>query len=313
MMYVEVIGMSITDNPSGGSGRSERQFMSFQEYREHWMRTHDVELKEKETFFDKWLALGYRCGCWLARTGLSANGVSILALVTALLSGIVILLAGAVLEPVTPQLLVTSGFGWPAAFLPPMGFLPALGYQPSFNMLLAGLLLILGFALFLLSGFLDVLDGAVARVTRTQSTWGSFFEQVMDKYADAFVVVALIVARFVDAFWGVLALLGFIMVDYARAEHRAEGVRMTKVTLGERPFRILLLSTAAGGQILSYLAVALNVVVPLGPAFYLHQLTLEALRYATFLLVFICHLSAIQISLHTRRILAQQAQPQPER
>lgn len=280
--------------------------MTLDEYIKSWAQEHGSEEKvsEETTFFNKWLAFGYKGGRLLARLGLSANQVSYLAIFTAFLSAAIITFTGWVLSPVTPPALVSPLLNWPHGFLPPMGFLPGTGYDLySPELFLGALLLILAFALFLVSGFLDVLDGAVARLTRTQSSWGSFFEQMLDKYADAMVVIALIMTGFVDIFWGLVALLGFIMVDYARARHQADGVHEVKVTVGERPFRILFMATAAGMQVLSYLAIVFSVVIPIIPGFYVHQLTMEALRYFIFLLAIITNISVIQISLHTKKRL----------
>ncbi len=288
--------------------RSKQDWLTLQEYIDSWSREHRAEEKMtgETTFFEKWLAFGYKGGRILARLGLTPNHVSILAILTSLLSALIIIITGLILEPVTPSLLVPLQVTWPLGFLPPMGFLGGMGYDAfKPQIFLAALLLVLAFALLLLSGFLDVLDGAVARLTKSQSSWGSYYEQVLDKFADAMLVIALIMARIIDVFWGVLALLGFIMVDYARARHQADGLMPVKVTLGERPFRMLFLATAAGMQVMSYLAIVFNVVIPITPVFYVHQLTMEAIRYFTFLLVLLTHISVIQISRHAKKFMTK--------
>jgi phosphatidylglycerophosphate synthase len=292
---------------------SKKEWASSKEYIASWAKEHRAEhmLTEKTSFFYKWLALGYKGGNFLARRRLSPNQVSYLAIFTSFLSAIFIVLAGIVLAPVNPSLLVPTQMSWPDAYFPPSGFLPSGDYSSYTSEILIGsFILVIAFALFLLSGFLDVLDGAVARITYTQSYWGSYFEQVLDKYADAMVVIALIMARFIDVFWGLLTLLGFIMVDYARARHQADGVLPVKVTLGERPFRILLLSTGAGGQIIAYWGIVTNILVLIFPGFYLHQLAMEAIRFFAFAIMIICHISVIQISSHTKKLMKK---PVPEK
>jgi cellulose synthase/poly-beta-1,6-N-acetylglucosamine synthase-like glycosyltransferase/phosphatidylglycerophosphate synthase len=277
-----------------------------EKYIESWAKEHHAEhtINEKNSFFYKWLSLGYKGGSFLSRHGLNANQVSYLAIFTSFLSAFFIILAGLVLAPVTPSLLVTPQFVLPDALMPPNGFLVGDGYDLfSTEILYGALLLILAFALWLLSGFLDALDGAVARLTYTQSNWGSYFEQVLDKYADAVVVIALIMARFIDLFWGLWALVGFMMVDYARARHQADGVAPVKVTPGERPFRIILLSTAAGGQVLAYLAITFNVVILISPGFYVHMLVMEAIRYFAFAIMIICHISVYLQSKHVKKMM----------
>lgn len=290
----------------------KEKWLSYQEFLETWIREHGaqeaVDQAGKEPFLFKWLGFAYKGGRLLARMGLSPNQVSYLAIFTSFLSAALILLAGWMLAPVAPALLVQPVFTWPEMFLPPMGFLPAVGYDAfKPQILTAALLLFSAFALFLLSGLLDQLDGAVARLTKTQSQWGSVFDQVLDKYADAAVVGALILAGFIDIFWGLITFFGFMMVDYARARHQADGLHQVRVTRGERPYRILFFSTAAGLQILSYLAIVFDVEIfvalPIFP-FFIHQLTLEALRYFNILLLIICHVSVIQMVSHAKKHLS---------
>lgn len=295
----------------------QKNWLSFQEFLGAWIKEHGaqeaVDQAGKEPFLFKWLGLAYKGARVLARMGLSPNQVSYLAIITSFLSAFFILLAGWMLAPITPSLLVTaqlveSGAPWFAMFLPPMGFLPPVGYDAfKPQILIATLCLFFAFALFLLSGLLDQLDGAVARLTQSQSQWGSVFDQVLDKYADAAVVGALILARFIDVFWGLATFFAFVMVDYARARHQADGLHQVKVTRGERPYRILLFSTAAGLQILSYLAIVFDVeifiAIPIMP-FFIHQLTMEALRYFNFLLMIICTVSVIQMVAHAKKHLS---------
>ena len=295
----------------------KEKWLSYQEFLGAWIKEHGaqeaVDHAGKEPFLFKWLSFAYKGARILARMGLSPNQVSYLAIFTSFLAATLIFLAGWTLAPVTPALLVQPVFTWPGMFFPPMGFLPPVGYDAFKSQILtATLFLFFAFALFLLSGLLDQLDGAVARLTKSQSQWGSVFDQVLDKYADAAVVGALILAGFVDIFWGLLTFFGFVMVDYARARHQADGLHQVKVTRGERPYRILLFSTAAGLQILSYLAIVFDVEffipLPVFP-FFVHQLTMEAIRYFNFLLMIICHISVIQMVSHAKKHLSKRTRP----
>lgn len=120
----------------------------------------------------------------------------------------------------------------------------------------------LGGALYLLFCSLDFLDGAVARVTGTVGPFGAFLDSVLDRAAEAFVLVGLIYwyagrgEPGLAALSG-LALTGSFLVSYARA--RAEGLDFDcEVGWLQRPERIVLIGA---GLVLSPLHEALLGVI----------------------------------------------------
>ena len=116
----------------------------------------------------------------------------------------------------------------------------------------SGLIYTAGF-LVLATGTLDILDGHVARLMNNETRRGAFLDSVIDRYAEFFGYLGLIV--FFAAGWPVwaalLAILGGMMVSYTRA--RAEGLGVTcDVGLLQRPERFVLLGF---GSIASSIAV----------------------------------------------------------
>jgi len=99
-------------------------------------------------------------------------------------------------------------------------------------------------ALLLLSGLLDAVDGVLARASGRASALGGFLDSVSDRYSDAAVLAAIAVAGLCDAAWGLAAVVGSLMVSYARARAEAAGVGMAAVGLAERAERMLLLAAA---------------------------------------------------------------------
>jgi archaetidylinositol phosphate synthase len=95
--------------------------------------------------------------------------------------------------------------------------------------------------LLLLSGLLDALDGVLARKTGKASALGGFFDSVADRYSDAVVLGTISVSGLCDPLWGMAALIGSLMVSYARARAEAAGVSMAAVGLAERAERMVLL------------------------------------------------------------------------
>ncbi len=96
-----------------------------------------------------------------------------------------------------------------------------------------------------LSGFLDMLDGQVARRSNRVTPFGAFLDSTLDRYSDIMLYLGLvahfaIVDRLYYVILAAIAMSSSFMVSYARA--RAEAVIPTcKVGFMERPERLVLL------------------------------------------------------------------------
>jgi CDP-diacylglycerol---glycerol-3-phosphate 3-phosphatidyltransferase len=88
--------------------------------------------------------------------------------------------------------------------------------------------LALGFALLLLTAVPDVLDGAVAKASGTASPRGAFFDSVMDRVSDAFLLggTAWYLAREYGGYWPLLpmaVLAASMLISYERAKAESLG------------------------------------------------------------------------------------------
>ncbi|HWP49985.1 MAG TPA: CDP-alcohol phosphatidyltransferase family protein [Candidatus Limnocylindrales bacterium] len=107
----------------------------------------------------------------------------------------------------------------------------AFGYRRP---ILAGVILII-------AGAFDVLDGAVARMSGRVTSFGAFFDSVIDRYSDIAIFIGIIIYYALEKskFYitlSVIALIGTIMTSYVRA--RAECIIPScKVGFMERPER----------------------------------------------------------------------------
>jgi phosphatidylglycerophosphate synthase len=72
----------------------------------------------------------------------------------------------------------------------------------------------LGF--FVLAGFLDMVDGAVARVTGRASALGAFLDGVVDRYVELLLYLGLLLYG-INAAWISLLIFGAFMPSYVRA------------------------------------------------------------------------------------------------
>ena len=102
----------------------------------------------------------------------------------------------------------------------------------------AGILLVFG-------SWCDLIDGEIARATRTQGKAGAFLDSNLDRLSEIALFAGL-AASFPErraAIWAVAALASSLMVSYARA--RGEGLGVECPNFGmERPHRVVLLMFA---------------------------------------------------------------------
>ena len=104
--------------------------------------------------------------------------------------------------------------------------------------------LLCGALFILLSGFLDVVDGAVARYHNRASPFGAFLDSTMDRFADAIIYIGIIFGGYCDWFVGVLAIHSAITVSYVRARAESQGAECN-VGIAERAVRLIILMLGA--------------------------------------------------------------------
>ncbi|WXG43044.1 MAG: CDP-alcohol phosphatidyltransferase family protein [Promethearchaeati archaeon SRVP18_Atabeyarchaeia-1] len=127
--------------------------------------------------------------------------------------------------------------------------------------------LLFGIMVFLV-GFLDGVDGAIARMTGTSTKWGGFLDSMLDRYGDSLILLSYLfipvaaplgetkVLAIQFRMWICVAIIGSLMVSYTRAKSEAIGVRQADVGIAARSERLLLLSvTGILGCINEYIAV----------------------------------------------------------
>jgi len=144
---------------------------------------------------------------------------------------------------------------------------------------LNSLLLILAPLLMLASGLLDALDGALARLYGEATNFGGFFDSLLDRYADAIIICGIILGGLTDVTWGLAALMGSLLVSYARARAEAAGVKMESVGLTERAERLILLALAS----------------------FLSFVWLEALSWGVLVLAILTNLTVVQRAIYFRK------------
>ncbi len=116
-------------------------------------------------------------------------------------------------------------------------------------------------AMVLVSGVLDMLDGAVARLSGKASVFGGILDSTLDRYGDGFVLGGVLFYCFHEgkpgfALLAASALLGSFSISYARARAECE-MDSCRVGYWERAERIVYIAL---GLLLNNLGVALLVL-----------------------------------------------------
>lgn len=129
---------------------------------------------------------------------------------------------------------------------------------------LVGHRLLLGLLLFLISGALDMVDGAVARTTGRASAEGAFLDGVLDRYVEALLILGIFfylgpeTSFFIPiGAWIAILIFGAVMTSFVRAyaDHRGlvKDQRVLAKEMGgllERAERLTLIYSGMVGALL---------------------------------------------------------------
>lgn len=101
---------------------------------------------------------------------------------------------------------------------------------------------VIGGVLLLVSGFFDMVDGAVARVTKQASKKGAFLDSSFDKIAEVVIFVGIAFGGLANPVWTMVALGMSLLVSYTRARAESLQVELKGVGIGERAERMIILA-----------------------------------------------------------------------
>ena len=118
--------------------------------------------------------------------------------------------------------------------------------------------LIIGGVLLLVSGFFDMVDGQVARVTGKTSKVGSYLDSMFDKIAETAIFLGILVGGYAEPYLVLLAITLSLLVSYARAKSDSLNVKLQGIGIGERAERLLVIAIIG---IIGYMEPAVIIVV----------------------------------------------------
>ena len=112
----------------------------------------------------------------------------------------------------------------------------------------------------LVSGAVDMLDGAVARATGRVTRFGAVYDPVLDRYAEFAVLLGIGLGGLAPWTWVVFGLFGMVMASYTRARAESSGgLDSCRVGVAERQEKIILL--VMGSLLQPFFAIAISLAV----------------------------------------------------
>jgi len=103
-------------------------------------------------------------------------------------------------------------------------------------------LLILGAIIVITSGYLDALDGKVAKLAGKASRRGDYLDHVFDRYADVLMIGGVAVSGWCNPYLGMVALIGVLLTSYMGTQAQAVGAPRLYSGLLGRADRVVLLT-----------------------------------------------------------------------
>ncbi len=110
---------------------------------------------------------------------------------------------------------------------------------------------VLALIFFLISAFLDLIDGAVAKFSQRETKRGAYLDTICDRYVEGIILLGFLFLPLTNLFlpakiWVFLALFGSFLTTYAKAAAKEKELATEELKNGlfGRPERIILISLA---------------------------------------------------------------------
>jgi len=114
--------------------------------------------------------------------------------------------------------------------------------------------------LIILTGVIDMFDGAIARTTGRVTKFGATLDHVIDRYAEFFIVIGITYAGYTTWISGFFTLFGMLMASFTRAKAESVGgLKACTIGIAERQEKLLLI--IGGSLLLLVFSQALNYAI----------------------------------------------------
>ena len=99
----------------------------------------------------------------------------------------------------------------------------------------------LGAIFLLIAGLCDMLDGAIARVTKKSTLRGAFIDSTFDRVTEIIIFAGLLIGQYTEPLFVFFAITLSMLVSYSRTKAEAINVDLRGIGIAERSERILIL------------------------------------------------------------------------
>ncbi len=120
--------------------------------------------------------------------------------------------------------------------------------------------LVLGGALLLVSGFFDIVDGQVARITKKTSKKGEYLDSMFDKISEVAIFLGILVGGYVEPYLVLLAISLSLLVSYARSKSDIINIKLQGIGIGERAERLLVIAVIGMIGFIEYAVIIVIVI-----------------------------------------------------
>jgi len=136
---------------------------------------------------------------------------------------------------------------------------------------------VIGGILILISGFFDIIDGTVARLTKSVSLYGSFIDSNFDRISEVIIYGGILLSKIGDPLVIFSTLSLSLMVSYARAKGESLNIKLSGIGIGERAERLIILAITS---IIGYPYFGIIIILILTTVTYIQRMvfTLTELR-----------------------------------
>lgn len=119
-------------------------------------------------------------------------------------------------------------------------------------------ILIVATLLFLLGGFMDALDGQLARFQLKVSMWGAFYDSFIDRIEEIMFIFGLLYAGILNEKLAFLYIVSALLISYCRARSESLGISIMGIGIMERAERLLAIAIA----IITYVifSISINII-----------------------------------------------------
>ncbi|MFX0115162.1 MAG: CDP-alcohol phosphatidyltransferase family protein [Candidatus Hodarchaeota archaeon] len=109
--------------------------------------------------------------------------------------------------------------------------------------------IVYGLLFMALASWMDMLDGSIARAKGQATPFGQVFDHTLDRYAEFFFLLGILLGGYVDGSWILFTLFGMIMASFVRSKAESVDAKINcSVGIAERKEKLFTLALGAAFQ-----------------------------------------------------------------